>query len=155
MIGKCIICGCKTEDFRCSVREENGEYFDDFQCEECTTKKVEKERIQWECDFNEKVLPYLTENNFKVVVESDDGIEEFPIKDANVMYCVNTIRQRMKAQGYYENWIDIHWEEYKDVDFEVVDYLCYALPEDKEGDSWYSYHLKIVGDNDARLKKIY
>lgn len=154
-MGKCIICGCETDDFRCCVREENGEYFDDFQCEECTMKIVEKERKEWEDSFNEKVLPYLIENNFKVIVESDDKIEEFPIRHSDLMYCVDIIRKRMEAKGYYENWIDVHWEGYKDVDFEVVDYLCYALPDDEDGEYWCSYHLKLAGDNDIRLKKIY
>lgn len=154
-MGKCIICNCETEDFRCCVREENGEYFDDFQCEECTDKIVEEERVKWENEFNNKVLPYLIENNFKVIVESDDNIEEFPIKDSNVMYCVDIIRKRMESQGYYENWIDVHWEEHNGVDFEVVDYLCYTLPEDEEGNGWTSYRLKIVGNNNIRLKKIY
>lgn len=153
-MGKCIICNCETEDFRCCVREENGEYFDDFQCGECTDKIVEKERIKWESDFNNKALPYFIENNFKVIVEGNDKIEEFPIKDSDVMYCVNIIRKRMEERGYYENWIDVHWEECNGVDFEVVDYLCYALPEDDEGDEWISYHLKIVGNNNMRLKKI-
>ena len=154
-MGKCIICGCETDDFRCCVREENGEYFDDFQCKECTMKIVEKERKEWEDSFNEKVLPYLIENNFKVIVESDDKIEEFPIRHSDLMYCVDIIRKRMEAKGYYENWIDVHWEGYKDVDFEVVDYLCYALPDDEDGEYWCSYHLKLAGDNDIRLKKIY
>lgn len=70
------------------------------------------------------------------------------------MYCVNIIRKRMEERGYYENWIDVHWEECNGVDFEVVDYLCYALPEDDEGGEWISYHLKIVGNNNMRLKKI-
>lgn len=153
-MGKCIICNCETEDFRCCVREENGEYFDDFQCGECTDKIVEKERIKWESDFNNKALPYFIENNFKVIVEGNDKIEEFPIKDSDVMYCVNIIRKRMEERGYYENWIDVHWEECNEVDFEVVDYLCYALPEDDEGGEWISYHLKIVGNNNMRLKKI-
>lgn len=154
-MGNCIVCGCETEDFRCCVREENGEFFDDFQCEECTMKIVEKERKEWEDNFNEKVLPYLIENNFKVIVESDDKIEEFPIKNSDVMYCVDIIRKRMEAKGYYENWIDVHWEGYKDVDFEIVDYLCYALPHDKNGEYWCSYYLKLVGNNDIRLKKMY
>lgn len=108
----------------------------------------------WEESFNENVLPYLIENNFKVIVESDEGIEEFPIKDSDVMYCVDIIRKRMKDKGYYENWIDVHSEAYKDFEFEVVDYLCYALP-DEDDESWYSYYLKLVGDNDISLKKIY
>lgn len=153
-MGKCIVCNCETEDFRCRVREENGEYFDDFQCEECTDKIVEEERGKWLNDFNEKSLPYLLKNNFKVVIESDGSIEEFPITDANIMYCVYIIRNRMKEKGYYENWIDVHWEECNGVDFEVVDYLCYALPEDEECKSWCSYHLKVVGDNDIRLNRI-
>ena len=42
----------------------------------------------------------------------------------------------MKKKGYYENWIDIHWEEYDDIGFEVVDYLCYSLPGDRSGKTW-------------------
>lgn len=157
-MGKCILCGCETTDFRCHVRKEGDKYFDNYQCEECTMKKIEKEREEYIRNFNERVLPYLLENNFKVVVSEDvDGhevIEEFPIKDTDVMYCVDIIRDRMKQKGYYENWIDIHLEEYDGIDFEVVDYLCYALP-NKGSELWESFHLKLVGDNGLKLKARY
>lgn len=58
------------------------------------------------------------------------------MKDSDVMYCVDIIRNRMKEKGYYENWIDIHWEECNGVEIEVVDYLCYSLPRDKGGETW-------------------
>lgn len=159
-MGKCIICGCETNDLRCYVRkDEDGEYYDDYQCEKCTLKIVEKEHKKYKKEFNKKVLPYLLKNNFKVIVEyidenNQEKIEEYPIKDSNVMYCVDIIRKRMKSKGFYENWIDIHWEEYKGIDFEVVDYLCFALP-NKADDKWISYDLKLRGDNDLCLKARY
>ena len=160
-MGRCMLCGCETTDFRCRVRKEDDKYFNDYQCEKCTKEIVEQERKEYLNDFNKKVLPYLLENNFKVVVTSSDFdnsekdvVEEFPIKDADVMYCVDIIRDRMKKKGYYENWIDIHWEEYDSINFEVVDYLCYALP-DEDSDSWHSYYIKIVGDNGLKLKARY
>lgn len=157
-MGKCIICGCDTNDFRCRVREENGKSYDDYQCEKCTMEKVEKARNKYMEDFNREVLPYLMKNNFRARVSSfQDGkdiIEEFPIKADDIMYCVDIIRDRMLSKGYYENWIDIHWEEHNGVELEIVDYLCYALPEDKKGDSWVSYYIDFIGDNDIRLNRI-
>lgn len=159
-MGKCIICGRDTDDFRCCVREDSeGKLYDDYQCEECTMAIVRKEREEYEKEFNIKVLPYLLENNFKVIVEYIDEnnqeiIEEYPIKNSNVMYCVDIIRERMKSKGYYENWIDVHWEEFKNIDFEVVDYLCFALP-NKDDKEWISYDLKLRGNGDLALKSRY
>lgn len=157
-MGKCIICGCDTNDFRCSVREENGQKHDDYQCEERTMEKVRKANEEYFKNFEEKALPYLLENKFKVIVdlhEKDKVLtQEFPIKDTDVMYCVDIIRDRMKEKGYYENWIDVHWEEYNGIEFEVVDYLSFALPKE-DSESWVSYHLKLVGDNGQTLKARY
>ena len=158
-MGICIVCGCETTDFRCFVREENGKKYDDFQCEKCTLEKVHRERKEYVVKFNEKVLPYLLENNFNVVVrevgvDGKEIIEKFPVKDCDVMYCVDIIRNRMKEKGYYENWIDLHWEEYGGIDLEIVDYLCYSLPEDKDGETWVSYSLELIGANGLKLKRV-
>ena len=160
-MGKCIICGRDTNDFRCAVRKENGKSYDDYQCEECTMEKVRKAREEYERDFNEKLLPYLLDNNFKVIVEGGfevhgkEPVEEYPVKDFNFMDCVGIIRNRMKEKGYYENWIDVHWEEYNGVEIEVVDYLCYSLSGDKGGETWISYNLELIGDNGLKLKARY
>lgn len=152
-MGKCIICGCDTDDFRGSVREENGKYFNDFQCEECTDKIIAEERAKWEFNFNKKVLPYLLKHNFKVKVtytkKDKEIIEEFPIKNSDLMYCVDIIRKRMEEQGYYEIWIDVHTESYNDVSFEVVDYLGFELISNKK--YCLGFHLELIGDNGLRL----
>ena len=158
-MGKCIICGCETDDFRCHVRTDaDGSVHDDYQCEECTMIHVNKARKEYEDKFNKKALPYLLENKFKVIVtggiDNADNVEEYPIKDSNIMYCVDVIRKRMKDKGYYENWIDVHDEKYKDIEFEVVDYLCFALP-DKDDEEWVSFFFKIIGENELVLDKIY
>ena len=166
-MGKCIVCGCETNDFRCHVRTDlDGSVHDDYECEECIMIEVNKSRKEYEIKFNKKVLPYLLKNNFKVIVTGgldkiaegdveENIVEEFPIKDLNIMYCVDIIRKRMEDRGYYENWIDVHWEKYKGVEFEIVDYLCFALPDDKSDDSWVSYSLEVIGDNDLELVKRY
>lgn len=35
----------------------------------------------------------------------------------------------MEQQGYFESWIDVHWETYEGCELEIVDYLCF----DKRG----------------------
>ncbi len=152
-IGKCIICGRKTSDFRGCVREENGIFYDDFQCEECTNKKVKEAREKYVRDFTEKVLPYLAENHFKVVVKQNligpntwKKIEEFPIVDHNIMYCVDVIRNRMKNDGYFEKWIDVHHETYQGVTFEIVDFLSYEQCLDRNKEDRVEFWLELVGD---------
>ena len=93
------------------------------------------------CDSREEAIREATNE------ASIDGVKKFKIG-----ICENVFNYGIDADEVLER---IAEETYKDVGFEVVDYLCYALPEDEEGDSWYSYHLKIVGDDAARLKKIY
>ena len=165
-MGKCIICGYETNDLRCHVRtDKDGSVHDDYECEECVMIEVNKSRKEYEIKFNKKVLPYLLENNFKVVVTGgldaiakgdveENTVEEFLIKDSNMMYCVDIIRERMESKGYYENWIDVHWEKYEGIEFEIVDYLCFALP-DKDDESWVSYSLEVIGDNEVSLAKRY
>ena len=157
-MGKCIICGCETDDFRCFVREENGIKHNDYQCEKCTIKKVKEQRAMYEKRFNKDVLPYLLKNNFKVVVshcveDREDVVEEFPIKDSHLMYCVGIIRKRMEDEGYEERWIDIHWETYADLEFEIVDYL-YFEERDNETNC-ECYYFELIGDNDLKLKATY
>lgn len=155
-MGKCIICGCETKDFRCCARKDkNGNSYDDYQCEKCTVEQVRISKRKYFENFNKKVLPYLLENNFKVVVTCGDSKEEFKITDNNIMYCVDIIRKRMKDRGYYENWIDVHWEKYKGIEFEVVDYLCFELTGKENEENWISYHLELVGDNGLELKRRY
>ena len=82
-MGKCIVCGCETDDFRISVREESGKFYDDYQCEKCTMEQVKKEKEEYIKSFNEKVLPYLLENNFKVVVTG--GEKEMETVNKNIL----------------------------------------------------------------------
>jgi len=165
-MGKCIVCGCETDDFRCHVRtDKDGSVHDDYECEECAMMQATEARKAYTIKFNKKVLPYLLKNNFKVIVRGgpdcikegedvvEDTVEEFPIKDSDMMYCVDIIRERMKEKGYYENWIDVHDEKYKGIRFEVVDYLCFALP-DKDDEAWVSYSLEIVGENELCLNRV-
>lgn len=161
-MGKCIICGKETNDFRCCVREEKGKSYDDFQCEECTIKKVEKERLAYSGKFNNVLMPYLIENEFKVVVTTIDEegdaivVEEFPIikGTTDIMYCVDIIVERMSKAGYYESWVDFHTETYEGVDIEVVDYLCFDLINGEEDeDNSHSFHLSLEGVNGIKLLK--
>ena len=152
-IGKCIVCGKETSDFRFGVREENGIFYDDFQCEECTDKKVKKAREEYVRDFTEKVLPYLIENNFKVLVKRNligpntwEQVEEFPIIDHNIMYCVDIIRNRMKDDVYFEKWIDVHTTEHNGVVFEVVDFLSYEQCLDRNKEDRIEFWVELVGD---------
>jgi hypothetical protein len=97
--------------------------------------------------MREKVLPFLVENHFKVVVEIGKEIEEFLINDIHIMYCVNIIRERMKAKGYRETWIDVHTATINGVIFEVVDYLCF----EKKGKRDIGVYIELIGDNDQKL----
>lgn len=161
-MGRCIICGCDTEDFRCCVREDNeGNMHDDYQCKECTIEKIEKEHLTYKKEFDDKVLPFLIKNEFKVIVEGgfNSAIEEFPIlKESvrfpiDVMDAVDIIRERMNKLGYYENWIDVHWEEFNGVELEIVDYLSFALP-GKDCEEWVSFFLRLEGKDGIKLNRV-
>lgn len=152
-MGNCITCNCDTDDFRCNVRiDEEGFRHNDYQCEKCVMIKVNKERKIYKKRFEKIILPYLIKNNFRVVVNRDGDTEEiFKVKEYDFLKCVDIIRKRMKSKGYYENWIDIHSKSYKGINFEMVDYLCFALPKEDSG-SWVSYSFKLVGDCKSKLR---
>ena len=138
--GKCFMCGKDTFDYRCCVN--NGE--DDYMCEECINKVVKKKREEWREAMNKKVVPFLIENNFKVIVthDFDEKVEEYPIKDYDVFYCVDIIRERMKDE-YYESWIDVGCMERKGVDFEIVSWMFFTNKKTKEE---LGFNFKVVGN---------
>lgn len=142
--GKCVQCGVETSNFIGCARDD---IYDDFLCDECLEKKIKKQHEQYEKDMREKVLPFLVENHFKVVVEIGKEIEEFPINDIDIMSCVNIIRERMKAKGYREIWIDVHTETINGVIFEVVDYLCF----EKKGKRDIGVYIELIGKNWQKL----
>ena len=56
----------------------------------------------------------------------------------------------MESKGYYENWIDLHWADINGVGIEIVDYICYALPNETD-DKWVSFHFEVLNDNGVSL----
>lgn len=155
-MGKCITCNLETKDLRC-IQNPDGSHYNGYKCEKCTLEELDKEQMEYRDRFAKKVLPLLLENHFKVVVKSHsfdishESVEkEYPIKDVNFMSFIEDIRRDMESKGYYENWIDLHWVDINGVNIEIVDYICYALPNETD-DKWVSFHFEILNDNGVSL----
>jgi hypothetical protein len=121
---ECIICNKPTDNYIMWKSEDETECTPQYVCEDCMWESINKDKAEYKIKYD-KALLYLKNNNYRVVVEGyNDYKEEFQIKD-EVMDCVNIIRKRMKQQGFFEVWIDVHSEIYEECDLEIVDYLCF------------------------------
>lgn len=132
---KCLICNKPTDNEIMWNKENKTRCTPQYVCESCMWKSINKEKAEYQKQY-EIALKHLKDNNYKVVVTGyDDYKEEFEINH-DVMECVGIIRKRMEQQGYYERWIDISWENYEGCEIEIVDYLYFVKYSKEEVDEF-------------------
>lgn len=141
-VNKCCVCDGQAEDRYVFKTGGQTEYSAQYVCEKCLQIAIDKDNKEYKIKYD-KALKYLKDNDYKIIVHNGNINEReiFGIGE-KIMGCIDIIRNRMKIQGYFEDWIDLHWEKYEDCEIEIVDYLSFVIASDTEKDEYGGYKVE-------------
>ena len=144
---KCCECGRESEH---QIIGRKGNPI--FICSKCWINRIRTKKKIWRRKYKKVWRELRNMNYFNVIIKFDKN--DIPTRTTtklrkDINSPVDIIRKEMENLGYYEDWIDVHDEEFLGLDLEVVNYLSFTNKKDKSDN--ITYHFEIYRNENGAI----